>query len=95
LKTLPFDNKKKSGWELLRLHKCHYSFELWPELVGAPQIHLLQHPKKKKTMHEIGGGERSLFLGLLLSALEKPQLEIKEESYIIHFETLKVTFCEK
>jgi hypothetical protein len=33
-------------------------------------------------------GERSLPLALLLSALEKPQPKIKEESHIIHFETL-------
>jgi hypothetical protein len=51
--------------------------------------------RKKNTKHEIGGGERNLPLGLLLSTLEKPQPKIKEESHIIHFETLRITFCKK
>jgi hypothetical protein len=48
---------------------------------------------KKKTKHEILGREMSLLLGLLLFALEKPQLENEEESHVIHFETLRVASC--
>lgn len=54
----------------------------------------LEHPKKK-SKHEIVGRERSLLLGLLLFVLEKLRHENEEESHVIHFETLRITFCKK
>ncbi len=61
-------------------------FELWPNLLQRPN---------KKTEHEIVGRERTLPLSLLECALEKPQPKNEEESHIIHFQTLIVTFCKK
>jgi hypothetical protein len=69
-------------------------FELWPKFIGALQMNLLQRPNKK-TKHEIVGRERTLPLSLLEYALEKPQPKNEEESHIIRFQTLIVTFCKK